>query len=122
MNISTWHFPIYLQPTFDELCELAKSNWDTCRVLVTDEGELVIASGYGNTHTSMWQALRAYKKNKYVHVESYIIYKEFGTLYMNLEDMGGRRAARLEQWQNYFVKQEHVDMLKDLARESSLVL
>lgn len=53
INDPNW-YPAYLNPTFDELIELAKSGWDTCRILWNEDNkDFIIASGYGNTHDSV---------------------------------------------------------------------
>lgn len=45
-------YPVFLNPTFDELIELCKIPWDTLRILECDEVFLV-GSGFGNTHTTL---------------------------------------------------------------------
>ena len=50
------NYPIYHNPTVEECQALAQhpATWDTLRVLLFDlDDQLLVASGYGNTHSSL---------------------------------------------------------------------
>lgn len=112
-------YPCYLNPTFDEVLELARSGWDTCRILVNSaNGDMVIASGYGNTHTSIANRYRAYTKRKRDGLDPYILYHRNGVALLNLEDMSGHERARVEENLELFAP--HEDLIRDLIRESNL--
>lgn len=81
ININS-DFPIYLNPTFEELIELNTRGWDTLRILM-NEDQFVVGSGYGNTHASLATALRTHLQVRrapamdayimhYVHSEYYL--------------------------------------------------
>jgi hypothetical protein len=114
---------IYLNPTFNELTELSNRSWDSIRICVTEKDDILMASGYGNTHSSI---IKQYRKlegvNKYESLVCFILYKEAGVAYFNTEDIvGGRLKHRSPGWEKYF-SDNHVDMIKDIIRESDLVL
>ena len=115
------NYPIYLNPNFNEILELAQAGWDTIRICVeSDTGDILLASGYGNTHTSI---ARRYKIiNRRGLLDSFLLYKEGNIAYFNTEDMrGGREKHRSPGWEKYF-SQEHEEAIKDLIRESNLTL
>jgi hypothetical protein len=60
VRVSHWpdgSYPIYLNPTFEEIVELAAQSIDTLRIM-EDGDHLAVASGYGNTHDSVQRAAR----------------------------------------------------------------
>jgi hypothetical protein len=143
INHPEW-YPCYINPSFDELIELAKSGWDTCRILVPysdqNNNDIVIASGYGNTHDSIQNRYfihlgatliekevdgrirYRWKTNgkRLPSMNTYILYHDYtGIAYMNLEDTGGSDKARYEKWD---LDDNHLEILKDLIRESGLAL
>lgn len=114
-------YPIYLNPTDEELIELAQSGWDTLRVMESDDC-LVIGSGFGNTHETLVQY---YKKmsgkgktkerwdcrvqaNVTVYVgptpdwTPFIFFKAYGILCCNLGDAGGPETALPARWKRCF--------------------
>lgn len=119
----TWtpNSPVYMNPTFDELVELAKSHWDTIRILVLDEtNDILLASGYGNTHECLVRSWRAHTSNKRgPYATPYILFHEQGRAYMNCEDVSMRHREPYGRWP---LEQQHLELLRDLVRESELVL
>jgi hypothetical protein len=130
MNIQDpeWNYPIYLEPTFDEIAALAGTNWDTVRIVVlldptTSPGtptKLCLASGYGNTHSSIVRMLTKHM-GRSPYTDTFILYHEGGRALLNLEDVSGNERAEYSEWSKYF-STEHLDVLRDLVRESNLVL
>lgn len=114
------NYPIYLNPTFDEIVDLAKRKWDSIRILIINDSDICIASGYGNTHSSMVQCLRRIKGNRF-STDSYILYHENSLAYFNLEDVTGKRNATYRYWSECFNK-DHIEIFRDLIRESDLSL
>jgi hypothetical protein len=86
MKTSLWpdghSYPIYIDPTFDEIVELAKSQPDTLRVL-EDEHVTALASGYGNTHDSVCKAVRLHLGNKRWLGVDYILFNEMHQWFIN---------------------------------------
>ena len=131
INHPDW-YPSYLNPSFEELLELAQSSWDTCRILVNnDNDDFVIASGLGNTHSSILDCYRLHlggvrreSDNRVImrnhpSVDSFILFHSQGIAFMNLEDVSGSQYSRYEQWP---FLESHLDIIKDLIRESNLSL
>lgn len=143
INHPDW-YPAYVNPSFDELAELARSGWDTCRILVPygDDPceDMVIASGYGNTHDSVQSRYfihlgateisihmgnglqrRRWKTNgaRLPQMQSFILHHRNGIAYMNQEDTGGGQCDRADRWH---LSDKHMEILKDLIRESNLSL
>lgn len=122
-------YPIYLDPDFAEVLEICKVGWDTLRVgtftipysQTLENEHLVIASGYGNIHTTLAHAIRDHFRNKRIMMDPYILHHRGGIAYFNLEDVGGSQYARYEKWSGFF-RQEHVEIFKDIIRESGLAL
>lgn len=113
--------PIYLNPDFNEICEIAKRGWDTIRICVSESNNLLLASGYGNTHNTI---STYYKQTsleaKREFLDCFILYKESGTAYFNTEDIrGGNEKDR--RWQRFF-DNSHAEIIKDLILESDLIL
>jgi hypothetical protein len=117
-----WYPHCYLNPTFAEILELAKSNWDTCRILINvDRHELVIASGYGYTHSSAAERYRiAVQKRRTPYCDSFILYRENSIAYLNLEDVGGLQKARFMDYGDSLGEFE--ETVRDLIRESNLAI
>jgi hypothetical protein len=123
INHPDW-YPCYLNPDFGELMELAKSGWDTCRILVNPENkDFIIASGLGNTHSSMVQCYRMFLgKRRAPATDSYILHHRGRIAYFNMEDFAeGQEYVRWPEWGADFAD-AHVEILKDLIRESDLAL
>lgn len=118
-----WNYPVYFEPTFDEIVQLAQSNWDTIRICVTESGNLALGSGYGNTHSSMIQRLKVHLNQKYVWCECYILYyaQSNHQALMNFVDITGNEAVEYREWKKHF-NSEQLETLKDLIRESNLIL
>ncbi len=112
--------PIFVNPTFDEILILAANRWGTIRIL-SSETELILASGYGNTHSSMITRLRLHRNRRQLDYDSYILYHEHNTAYFNLEDVSGNDRASFRIWKKYFTE-DQVALLRDLIRESELTL
>jgi hypothetical protein len=140
INSPDW-YPCYLNPDFGEVLELAKSGWDTIRILAeqphgkvveSTPGDLIIASGLGNTHSSIMDAYAKSKGGYRVvngrvryrgipHVTPYILYHENRIALFNLEDCSGSQRARFSEAEKYFYS-GHAELLRDLIRESDLSL
>lgn len=117
-----WPYPVYLNPTFDEILKLAKTNWDTIRICYEEKSkDLYIASGYGNTHTSVSRTAKQYKNNNRLYFYTYILYRYSGKAYMNLIDVGESDDACYDKWKHEF-DSDALKILKDLVRESNLNL
>lgn len=121
-------YPIYFEPTFPEILELAASEWDTCRIViiddkrVSDEEKLVIASGFGNTHTTLVEFTRKhFQLKRYPYGRPMILYHRNGIAFFNLEDIGGKDNARFER-ASKTLNDNHAELIKDLIRESDLAL
>lgn len=114
--------PCYLNPDFNEILELARSQWDTCRIAIAlDSNDMVIASGYGNTHTSILERYRLHlNKRRTPSTDTFILYHEEGKAYLNLEDVTGKRKARIMD--NLDLFGPHAETVQDLIRESDLAL
>lgn len=111
------HYPIFLNPDFNECLRLAKSGWDTLRIL--DDGEnIIIASGYGNEHNTLARFGRLHLGKRW-NADPSILYHENGIAYLNASDMGGPEKTT-KIWK-YF-SDNHVEILKDIIRESGLAL
>lgn len=85
MRFSTWpdgSYPVYLNPTFEELIELAKSRVDTLRICEYKD-QLAVASGYGNTHTSV-TAIARKEWGKRWHPYTHILFQRMGAWAWNL--------------------------------------
>ncbi len=119
----TWHGTAYINPDFNEILELVASRWDTCRILIHEKtNEMVIGSGYGNDHNSLSIRYWEYKGKRRQVLDPFILFRTFnGEALMNLEDISGSRNARYDEWSKHF-GELHLDMLKDLIRESGLAL
>lgn len=115
-------YPIYVNPDFEEILELAESKWDTCRIMESEE-YLCIASGYGNTHNSIVTYTRQLlKKKEMFSLCSFILFHEQGICYVNGDGhlpYKDDRRVRLQSALKYF-SANSIPMLKDLARESGL--
>ncbi|MDE1971013.1 MAG: hypothetical protein KGI50_05580 [Patescibacteria group bacterium] len=84
MRYSHWptgDYPIFIDPTFEEILELAKSRPDTLRIL-EDDDHLAVASGYGNTHDSVGKAAYKMLGHRW-HPFDYILYREQGRWWWN---------------------------------------
>lgn len=114
--------PIYINPTFDEILKLVENKWDSIRIVLTDDNELVLASGYGSTHSSIVKRVQIIKgKRRYGCSDTFILYHEYSMAYFNLEDVSGNDRAGYNEWRSYFTP-EQTELLRDLIRESGLSL
>ena len=123
MNIGhkDW-FPVYINPTLEEIEELTDQQWDTLRILVvSDTKELCIASGYGNTHSTMVKCLQANKQKRRVHTQDAILYFEGNRAYINdsYSDLGDKIPAK--HWNRLF-EENHRSILEVLATNRGLQL
>jgi hypothetical protein len=118
----TKDYPIYIDPSFEEICELATSNWDTCRILTCDDLDdvLIIGSGYGNTHQSLVVAGKAYfnVKRFYTSNDKILFHKNEIAF---ISEAGEEDRFRYERWKQDFTSRV-VQQLKDLIRESGYSL
>ena len=123
MNIGSegW-FPVYLEPTLEEMQKLASNQWDTLRVLVVDSTkELCVASGYGNTHSSMVHCLQRYKNTKRVYTEDYIVYHESNIAFVNDSYAGSGDKIPHRKWTRLFEPQ-HLNVIEVLCLDRGLQL
>ena len=111
-------YPIYLNPGFAELEELSEY-WDTIRIcVVEEEGDILLASGYGNTHSTIGHFYKQQSKKRRLFLDCFILYKRDNTAYLNTTDRrGGRFADR--RFSKYLSK-DHVLLIKDLIQLSGL--
>lgn len=115
MKFSFWptgDYPIYINPSTKDMFELAATGFDTVRICVEDE-LLAVASGYGNTHQSVIDAVRQSLKIKRWHPETYILFKENNQYWFNLEDISGDRKVFWRDVKSYF-SDEHWNLISDL--------
>ncbi len=123
INDPQW-YPSYLNPSFDELLELAASKWDTCRILINPlNDDFIIGSGYGNTHASIVERYRIHLGRKRApQTDTFIMYHEGGVVLFNMEDMANGHLKT--RWTEACVmfSDTHCEILKDLIRESGLAL
>lgn len=138
INSPDW-YPSYLNPSFAEILEMAKEGWDTMRILTSDN-DIVIASGLGNTHSSLVvlyaKAKGYYKGVKGIrpdgserHMFSYsmptldaaVLHHSNGIAFFNVESTGGGQYDRFDKAEKHFTS-EQCEILKDLIRESGLAL
>ena len=120
-------YPIYLNPTWEELEELAKSGWDTVRIAV-DGQNLILGSGHGNTHHSLAHFYGVHKGitprertgSVCASLDScLILYYRGKQAYFNNDDDGGTDRARLTALRNC-LSEQHYQMLTDLIQLSEL--
>jgi hypothetical protein len=111
-------YPIYIDPTFDEICELAKSKWDTIRICrIEDLDCIILASGYGNTHASLVNAVKSYFNLKSVWIDNCaIIWYRNNIAYMSEE------GESQKHFNDKLYKDSDNAIIKDLIRESGLSL
>lgn len=119
MNISDSN-PVYIDISPDDVRDITAQAWDTLRILVVDE-RLCIATGYGNTHSSMVYHLKRYLQDKRVQGDDSIMYFEGKTAYINDTCFGSGDRLPARKWGKIFTE-EQVDMLKLLAEERGLTL
>lgn len=131
-------YPVYLNPTDNELIELAQSNWDTLRVMECDYC-LVIGSGYGNTHETLVQLYKKHIGNgktkerwdcrsqtmETVYVgrvpnwDPYIFFREYNIMLCNLGDVSGPDKALPSRWRREF-SDERIRQFELIAQISEL--
>lgn len=119
MKFSHWpdgvSYPVYINPTPQEIIELVETGFDTLRVCHTED-VLAIASGYGNTHNSVQNAVRQALKIKRWTGRTLILHKDGpvrGQLYWNMEDVSGKYAEPFSEGRNEF-DDNHWDLIKDI--------
>jgi len=107
------YYPVYLNPTIQELTELAENQWDSLRVLTGDD-IFLIGSGYGNTHNTLMfhygehlQLPRRERmgytghvwRGKCPYLDPYIFFHDnSGIMLANLGDVGGPEKAMPRKW------------------------
>lgn len=85
MRISVWvdgSAPVFLNPTAAETIELAEARVDTLRICEED-GRLAVASGYGNTHTSIRAVAVKHWPRYFPH--EHILFRRDGAWWWNLD-------------------------------------
>lgn len=120
MKSSFWptgDYPIFINPDFAEIAELAKSGWDTVRICVDNEN-IGVASGYGNTHQSVIDMMRVKLDDRRLLPESYILFKEDGDFWFNCEDMSGERKLHYKSAIARYFDSPHDEILSDLVNNS----
>jgi hypothetical protein len=141
INSENW-YPCYLNPSYEEILELAATGWDTIRILaeqphmspVEQDGDIVIASGYGNCHSSIMDRYAIQKggyrktadgrvryKTSVPHLTPYILYHAGRIALFNLEDCSGSDKARYSDARKFFCGR-HQEILKDIILASDLAL
>jgi len=122
MKHSFWpdgSYPIFIDPDFNELMELAKSGWDTVRICLNQNDDFIaMASGHGNTHQSVIDAVKNVKGLRRWHPETYILFKEQGDFWFNLEDVSGERKAHYRKVVKEYFSDVHGQMILDLIANS----
>lgn len=84
MRISVWSdgsCPVYVDPTVEEVVELASRYHDTLRI-IEGEGHTALASGYGNTHSSVYATARLILGKRWSGLDL-ILFKELNEWYWN---------------------------------------
>lgn len=113
MIFSQWKtedYPILIDPEFPELLRLGP--WDTIRICV-DGDHIGLASGYGNTHDSVTKMMVAHRCSTGLP-ETYILFREDGEYWFNLEDLtGGRKVSAERVFRRYF-SDDHANILRDV--------
>jgi hypothetical protein len=112
--------PVYIDPDFDELMQLAKSGWDTIRLMIADD-HIFLASGYGNCHETIARSVRAKLGRRADAGTPAILFHQGGKAFINFCDFSGPEKVAYEKWHKFLNKNE-IDMLRDLVRESGLSL
>lgn len=88
MNISEWPdgaYPIYLNPDFEDILKLAEHQWDTLRILFSED-VLIIGSGHGNTHETLARAYRNHlKARRTPYLEAAIIHFSGHKFYLDID-------------------------------------
>lgn len=117
-------YPIYVNPDFDEIKQIAERGWDTLRIMASDE-YFIIGSGYGNTHSSLVVfAKNLLKKREMFHLLAYIMFHEGGRCYFNMDgktDQKDDESMPASKALGYFCKWQQ-ETIRDIIRESDLVL
>lgn len=119
--LSSLNLPMYIDPTFDEICELAESHWDTIRILVSEDLDcLILASGYGFTHSTLVQVCKEYFKVKRFYTEKdAIIWTENGRAFLG--ECGDDDSIK-HRFDDHLFTNEQAQLLRDLVRESGYSL
>lgn len=126
-------YPIYLDPSDEELIQLAESGWDTLRVMEGPE-VFAIGSGFGNTHDSIiyyYAMSKGFKREKALYGykwggrwpdwDPFIFFHErSGIMLCNLEDVSGSRRAMPSEWKDYLSSDERVRQMCLVAEFSGL--
>lgn len=121
--------PVYFDPEFDEIIELTKS-FDTLRIgLKLEKGRyhLVIASGLGNTHSTLSRALGELNPRlkvsridglKYDGLDGCaILYEEDNRIWFNMDSIGeGEKVSPYDAIKQF--PSEIRQMIKDIVRLS----
>lgn len=115
---TTGDYPIYVNPTANEIKELVERGFDTLRIYIdTERGILAIASGYGNTHDSIIKKVCEIQPRFFP--ESYILFRQGTELFWNLEDRGGKRKASFNYGLRYIHNYtEHLQLIRDFFEQT----
>lgn len=114
-------YPVYLDISPQDIQDITAQSWDTLRVLViSDTLELVVATGYGNTHSTMVRHLTAHKKMRRIQTDDSIIYFEREKIaYANDTCFGQGEKIPVSKW-DILYESQHIDILKLLCIERGL--
>ena len=108
-NSETNHYPVLINPTAEELFKIFEQKWDTLRVCF-DKDNIGIASGYGNTHTSICKITGIS-----VYSSSIIVYFEGENFLVNCDDIGyGPRVKFSKMYK--ILQKEHFAMLQEIVK------
>lgn len=118
----TGDYPILINPSPEEYEKITSQRWDSLRIMV-DSDDIGIASGLGNTHNSVQNAMRKVL-DRHLHAHDYIFYVADGRVYSNEEcfDGGsGRNKVPVNITLDLF-KDQHADILRDIITETGYSL
>lgn len=96
--------------------ELAASKWDSIRICL-DGTDIGIASGYGNTHSSVTNKMRAILGRRLLP-RTYILYHQHGEFFFNMEDVSGNECEPWRDVVDVEFEQNHADMIRDILNNS----
>lgn len=114
----TREYPILINPEFWELGELFLEKWDTIRICV-DGKNIGLASGYGNTHSSITSMMRVKLNNRRLLPDTYILFRQDGDFFFNLEDIGGGRKVHYRKVLKEWFEEDHARILQDIVTARS---
>lgn len=132
-KVSNWpcgSYPIYINPTWDELVEFTKSGPYNLRIMEYEE-DLAICSGLSNTYNSVNHAYRKWKRIKRSYATDFILYKEHQTWFFNrmghVGNFGEDQRFPTDEALQYFnessqrILKDLLQLLKEPVLDESLV-